>query len=111
MRMDFSVVEAGTTSYVHLLNPSIEPSLCCGMMDIYDGAFERSYEYMEETVPVHDLRIRLHGGRVVDAQALREKSPVRVSEVDGAGEIAVDRVALWEVIRVQTAGRAAAGGR
>ena len=48
MRMDFSIVEAGSggTLYVHLLNPSIEPSLCCGLVDIYDGAFERSYEYM-----------------------------------------------------------------
>ena len=102
MRMDFSIVQDGTTSHVHLLNPSIEPSLCCGMMDIYDGAFERSYEYMEEVVPVHDLRILLRGARVTEAQALREKSPVSVRDTAEGSEITVEKVALWEVIRVRT---------
>ena len=102
MRMDFSIVEAGTTSWVHLLNPSIEPSLCCGMMDIYDGAFERSYEYMEEVVPVHDLRILLRGARVTDVEALREKSRVSARETDSGWEITVEKVALWEVIQVRT---------
>jgi len=102
MRMDFSIVEAGTTSYVHLLNPSMEPSLCCGMMDIYDGAFERSYEYMEEEVPVHDLQIRVRGARVTDVQALREKSPVSVRQAGGDWEITVEKVSLWEVIQIRT---------
>lgn len=119
MRMDFSVVEAGEAgeeSYVHLLNPSIEPSLCVGMMDIYDGAFERSYEYMEEEVPVHDLRILVRGKRVLEVSTLREHSPAGFREAEGGWEVAVDRVSLYEVVRVRTAPAAAgsspaAGGR
>jgi hypothetical protein len=115
MRMDFSIVEAGDVSYVHLLNPSIEPSLCCGMMDIYDGAFERSYEYMEEEVPVHDLRILVRGRRVMDVSTLREHSPASLREADGGWEVAVDRVALYEVVQIRTqtvdAGRTAGSVR
>jgi len=102
MRMDFSIVESGDVTWVHLLNPSIEPSLCCGMMDIYDGAFERSYEYMEEEVPVHDLGILVRGRRVVGVETLREKSPVSLRETDVGWEITVDRVALWEVVQIRT---------
>ncbi len=101
LRMDFSILEAAEAVYVHLLNPSIEPSLCCGLMDIYDGAFERSYEYMEEAVPVHDLRILVRHPRIGRVRALREKSPVSVRKVPGGWEILVSRVALWEVVEIR----------
>jgi hypothetical protein len=101
MRMDFSIVESAEAVYVHLLNPSIEPSLCCGLMDIYDGAFERSYEYMEEEVPVHDLRILVRHLRIGGVRALREKSPVAVKKAPDGWEVLVDRVALWEVVEIK----------
>ncbi len=101
LKMDFSIVEAGNALYVHLLNPGVEPSLCCGLMDIYVGAFERSCEYMEEEVPVHDLRILLRRDRVGRVTALREGSPVKLRRVRGGWEIAVERVSLWEILKVE----------
>jgi len=100
MRMDFSIVESADSVHVHLLNPSIEPSLCCGLMDIYDGAFERSYEYMEEVVPVHDLRILVRHPRIGDVRTLREKSPFSAKEVPEGWEVVVNRVALWEIVQI-----------
>ncbi len=101
MRMDFSIIESAEAVYVHLLNSSIEPSLCCGLMDIYDGAFERSYEYMEEEVPVHDLRILVRHPRIGEVRTLREKSPVTVKKVPDGWEVTVARVALWEVVEIR----------
>ena len=88
---------------MHLLNPSIEPSLCCGMMDIHDGCFERSYEYMEEIVPVHDLRIVVRGPGNRTVRTLREKSPFTVREVAEGMEIIVIRVGLWEIVEISRA--------
>ncbi len=111
MRMDFDIVESPDALYVHLLNPSIEPSLCCGLMDIYDGAFERSYEYMEEEVPVHDLRILVREPRIGEVKTLRERSPLKVKQVPGGWEIRVERVALWEVVEIGRAEGAQGAGR
>ena len=100
MKLDFAIVEAQDALYVHLLNPSVEPTLCCGLMDIYDGRFERSYEYMEETVPVHDLRMMVHRSAIGPVTTLRERSGVQVQRKDDGWEIAVERVALWEIVKV-----------
>jgi hypothetical protein len=107
LKMDFAIVEADDTLYVHLLNPNVEPSLCCGPMEIYDGAFERSYEYMEEEAPVHDVRILVRSVRVTDVQTLREKSGVEFHETPEGCEIRIARVGLWEVVKI----RIARGGR
>jgi hypothetical protein len=103
MRMDHAVVESGSTAWVHLLNPSIEPSLCCGLMDTHDGAFDRSYEYMEEEVPVHDLAIVVRGRRVTEAKALREGSPLKTRKTADGWEITVERVSLYEVVELRLA--------
>ncbi len=100
MRMDYAIVEAGGAIYVHLLNPSLEPSLCCGLMDIYDGAFERSYEYMEEEVPAHDLRILVRRDRLGSVSALREGSAVETQRVAEGWEIRVARVSIWEIVKI-----------
>jgi hypothetical protein len=105
MRMDHAMVESqgeGGTTWVHLLNPSVEPSLCCGLMDTHDGVFERSYEYMEEEVPVHDLRIVVRGRRVTSVKTLREGSPVGSRRTEEGWEISVDRVSLYEVVEIHT---------
>jgi hypothetical protein len=101
LRMDHAIVESGGVTWVHLLNPSVEPALCCGLMDTHDGGFERSYEYMEEEVPVHDLRILVRQPRVTRVRTLREGSPVRKRRTAEGWEITVDRVALWEVVEIQ----------
>ena len=100
MRMDFSIVEADDALFVHLLNPSMEPPVPCGLMDIYEGAFERSYEYMEEEVPVHDLRIRLRRDRIGPVSTLREGSAVEVRPGTDGWEIRVARVSIWEIVRI-----------
>ncbi len=100
MKLDFEMVEDAGTVHVHLLNPNVEPSLCCGMMDIYEGRFERSYEYMEETVPVHDLRILVRRDRVDGVTTLRESSPVEMHRVADGWEIRVERVSLWEIVKI-----------
>ena len=101
MRMDHAIVESDGVTWVHLLNPSMEPSLCCGLMDTHDGGFERSYEYMEEEVPVHDLGILVRQPRVTRVKTLREGSPVRARKTAEGWEITVDRVSLWEVVEIQ----------
>jgi hypothetical protein len=101
MKMDFSVIEDGNTLYVHLLNPNAESSMCCGLMDPYDGAFERSYEYMEEVVPVSDLGILVRRPGVESAAAVREGSAVELRRVDEGVEIRVARVELWEIIEIR----------
>jgi hypothetical protein len=99
-KMDFAMVESPGAVYVHLLNPNVEPSLCCGMMDIYEGRFERSYEYMEETVPVHDLRILVRRDTLAGVTTLRESSPVEMRRTAEGWEIRVERVALWEIVKI-----------
>jgi hypothetical protein len=101
LRMDFSVVETEDAVYVHLLNPSVEPSLCCGLMDTYDGAFERSYEYMEEEVPVHDLRILVRRDRLGKVSTLREGSAVETHRGAAGWEIVVKRVSLYEIVKIE----------
>ena len=106
MKMGYALYEDGDTLYVHLLNPNAEPSTCCGLMDTLDGGFERSYEYMEETVPVHDLGVRIAGRRCLSVEAVRERSACTVRQLPEGAEIRVARVELWEVLRI----RLAAGG-
>ncbi len=101
MRMDFSIIEADGAVFVHLLNPSMEPSVPCGLMDIYEGAFERSYEYMEEEVPVHDLRILVRRDPLGAVSTLREGSAVEVRPAVGGWEIRVARVSIWEIVRIE----------
>ncbi len=101
MKMDFSVVEDGNDLYVHLLNPNCEPSLCCGLMEIYNGGFERSYEYMEEIVPVSGLRILLRCKGIDSVETLREDSPVEARPAEEGFEILVARVEIWEIVRIR----------
>jgi hypothetical protein len=101
MKMDYSVVEDGDTIHIHLLNPNAESPMCCGLMDTYDGNFDRSYEYMEETVPVSDLGILVRRPGLLSAQALREGSALEIREAEGGTEIRVARVELWEIIRIR----------
>jgi hypothetical protein len=108
MKLDFSVIEDGDFLYIHLLNPNVENPICCGPMDVYDGDFERSYEYMEEPVPVSDLSIFVRCQGLDCAEALREGSALElIREAEGV-EIRVAKVVLWEVIRVRLS-RGAAG--
>jgi hypothetical protein len=103
MKMDYSVYEHGDTLYVHLLNPNIEQSTCCGLMDTLDGRFERSYEYMEEVVPVHDLGLRIPGRRCESVETLREHSAFTVRPGDEGVEIRIARVDLWEIVKIRLA--------
>ncbi len=109
MRMDHAVVESDGVAWIHLLNPSVEPSLCCGLMDTHEGGFERSYEYMEEEVPVHDLRILVRRPRVSGVKTLREGGPVRSRRTTEGWEITVDRVSLYEVVELRVGGQSSTG--
>ncbi|HUI72598.1 MAG TPA: hypothetical protein VL354_18905 [Spirochaetia bacterium] len=100
MKMGYATYGDGDTLYVHLLNPNVEPSICCGLMDTMDGRFERSYEYMEETVAVHDLGVRIPGRLCTSAEALREHSPLTVHQGEGGVDIRVGRVELWEIVKI-----------
>ncbi len=104
MKMAYAIYQDGDILYIHLLNPNVEPSICCGLMDTLDGRFERSYEYMEETVAVHDLRVRIPGRRCMSAETLREHSPLAVHQGEGGVEITLQRVELWEILKVRLAG-------
>jgi Hypothetical glycosyl hydrolase 6 len=106
MKMDYSVYEDGDTLYVHLLNPNIEPSTCCGLMDTMNGRFERSYEYMEEVVPVFDLGLRIPGRRCESVETLREQSSFTVQPGDQGVEIRIARVDLWEIVKIHLARKA-----
>ena len=101
MKMGYSLYRDGDTLYVHLLNPNVEPSACCGLMDTLDGRFERSYEYMEETVAVHDLEMRIPGRRCASAETLREHSPVAVRNEAAGAEIQLQQVQLWEIVKIR----------
>ncbi len=103
MKMDYSVYRDGDTLYVHLLNPNMEPATCCGLMETLDGRFERSYEYMEEVVPVCDLGIRIRGRGCQGAEALREGSAVTVRALDDGARIDIPRVGLWEIVKIRLA--------
>jgi hypothetical protein len=100
LKMDYSIVRSGDDFYVHLLNPNVEPTLCCGLMDTTDGNFERSYEYMEEPVPVPDLRMVVRGKKVRAVETLRERAPFTVRVSGAETLITVSRVVLWEVVRI-----------
>ncbi|HEY9594293.1 MAG TPA: hypothetical protein VHE79_07445, partial [Spirochaetia bacterium] len=101
LKMDFAIVEGRACLYVHLLNPNVEPSLCCGLMETYEGRFERSYEYMEEEAPVHDVRILVHDPTVRGARAMREGSVIDFARVPDGAEIRVACVRLWEVVKIE----------
>jgi Hypothetical glycosyl hydrolase 6 len=104
MKMGYALYRDGDTLYVHLLNPNVEPSICCALMDTLDGRFERSYEYMEETVAVHDLGVRIPGRRCVGVETLREHSPATVFNGAGGAEIRLQQVELWEIIKIRLDG-------
>jgi hypothetical protein len=105
LKMDYSIYRDGDTLYVHLLNPNVEPSICCGLMDTLDGDYERSYEYMEETAPVLDLELLVHGGKCKSVRTLREKFPFSVSAAEQGTEIRIARVDIWEIVRIELAVR------
>jgi len=100
MKMDYSLYQEGLVYSIHLLNPNAEPSLCCGLMDTLDGNFERSYEYMEEIVPVRDLRILVNTELPFRVETLREGSAVAVYSSESGSSILLDRVGLWEILKV-----------
>jgi len=100
LKVDLSVARDGDVFYVHLLNSNVEPSLCCGLMDTVDGRYERSYEYMEEAVPVSDLRITVHGMKVTSIETLREGSQYTVAVSGRETRITLARVVLWEVVQI-----------
>jgi hypothetical protein len=107
LKIDFSIFEDGDVVYVHLLNPNAESSLCCGLMDTYDGGFERSYEYMEEIVPVSDLEILVRDRELASVEALRERSALEVAAAPEGISIRVARLKIWEILRIELkAGRA-----
>jgi len=106
MKMDYAVYEDGDTLYVHLLNPNVEPSTCCALMDTLEGRFERSYEYMEEVVPVHDLGLRIPGRYCESIETLREQSAFTVQSRDDGVEIRIARVDLWEIVKICLARKA-----
>ncbi len=100
LRMDFSIAQNGDDFFVHLLNPNVEPALCCGLMDTVNGNYQRSYEYMEEAVAVSDLCVIVHGRRVNAVETLREGAECSVSVSGADTRITVSRVVLWEVVRI-----------
>ncbi len=104
LRMDFSIAQNGADFYVHLLNPNVEPGLCCGLMDTVDGNYQRSYEYMEEAVAVSDVCVVVHGKRVNAVETLREGSEWSTSVSGADTRITVSRVVLWEVVRISVEG-------
>jgi hypothetical protein len=100
MKMDYSIVQNDETFYIHLLNPNAEPSLCCGLMETMEGNFERSFEYMEEVVPVHELGITINSNRRVKTRALREGARVSQKRAREMTRLTVSQVNLWEIIEV-----------
>ena len=83
---------------IHLLNnpsPPFPPQI--------DGDEIYRYYFTQEIVPVHDIRIRLHGFR-----GRKARLPLHDSDLELAGtpqEIVVPRVELHEVVLVELADR------
>jgi len=69
-------------------------------MDTLEGNFERSYEYMEEVVPVRDLRVVVNTGLPFRVESLREGSRVEVCAGESGAVVLIDRVDLWEIVKV-----------
>jgi hypothetical protein len=55
---------------------------------------------MEEAVPVSDLRITVHGMKVMSIETLREGSQYTVAVSGRETRITLARVVLWEVVQI-----------
>lgn len=100
-RIDVAVWEKEESIIIHLLNPNPGMSVCCGYMDPFEGAYPRTLEYMDEIIPVHNIKIILHSDSIDSIESVGEKSKLDVVKAGERVEITVAQVDIWETLMVK----------
>lgn len=100
-RVDVAVWEKDESIIIHLLNPNPGMSVCCGYMDPFEGAYPRTLEYMDEIIPVHNIKIIIYTDLIDNIESVGEQSKFQVKKLDDRAEITVDQVNIWETILVK----------
>lgn len=102
-RVDVSVMEGEGELIVHLLNPNPGIPVCCGLMDPFEGAYPRTFEYMDEILPVSDIKILINSNKVkvYSVETVGEKNSVHWNSEKGDTIIRLEKLNLWETIKVK----------
>ncbi|MCT4687217.1 beta-galactosidase [Vallitalea sp.] len=101
-RMDVAVWERDKEIIIHMLNPNPGMSVCCGYMDPFEGAYPRTFEYMDEIIPVYNSKIIIDKSITVESvESVGEHSKLDVVNKDGKTIIDVEKIDLWETISIK----------
>jgi hypothetical protein len=85
-----------------MLNPNPGMSVCCGYMDPFEGAYPRTFEYMDEIIPVYNSKIIINDNRLIErVDSVGEHSKLDIVNKDGKTIINVEKIDIWETICIK----------
>lgn len=97
-KIDVSVNLTQDKLNIHLINPSQGIGVSCGYMDPFDNVYPRTFEYIDEIIPVYDVVITVNSDKVIKAESIGESKIKSFIKADGKTRIHLDRIYLWETI-------------
>lgn len=101
-RLDIDVWEKDNALIIHLLNPNPAMSVCCGYMDTFEGAYPRTFEYMDEVIPVYDVQLSIRGHyKESQIQLVDGGIQFELQQKEGSTRITVKKLDIWETIVIK----------
>jgi hypothetical protein len=101
-RLDIDIWIKGTQTIVHLLNPNPAMTVCCGYMDTFENAYPRTFEYMDEVIPVYNIEIVIKGHIEKEQVKLLDGSSTFDIREDGENSvIRIESLHLWETLVIE----------
>lgn len=101
-RMDVAVETKNNQLILHLLNPNPGMSVCCGYLDPFEGAYPRTFEYMDEILPVYDVKVIIKANQLKEGKdivkAIGEATSLEVEQQGDDSIIRVGKVDLWQTL-------------
>lgn len=100
-RLDIDAWEKDNQIIIHLLNPNPAMTVCCGIMDAFENSYPRTFEYMDEVIPVYDFEVQVKGTFGKEQITCLDQEHFDVEQREEYTIIKVKKLELWETIIIK----------
>lgn len=96
-RVDVSVMETDDKFVIHFINPNPGLSVCCGLMETFESDYKRTFEYMDEIIPVYNIGIELEG-KYTRAYTVDKPDNFSIEIGKNKTKFVIKALEIWETI-------------
>ena len=99
-KVDVAINLEDNNIIIHLLNPNPGVPICCGPMEVFESFYPRTFEYMNEILPIFGINIIINSSRCKNVESVGEGNCLSLENFKDKTIIRLDKLNLWETILI-----------